>query len=795
MVEDIKKINIQDIKKYYEFLNHSSQSELRLIEPSWKTKKPIPKQIWVNSEEEFVKEVEKNNGKYNMYVGINERSSEGKTDADIKLITNIGHDIDAHSGTSESFIAAQEVALKMKDDCIKRGYQEPLVICSGRGFWVIHHVSPIENTELNVKKIKAFGSKLKKKYEVEGIELDSTVYNPSRIARIPGTMNISDKDNPVLSFIVNEPSSNEDCILCDDILNIEVEEYSKNFSANPNVSNGICSFMDYCLTHEIPKGERHAIISRNMAIYISDHPDRELLKEQYSKIQKGSPTELDQWLTNIDKNGKNKYPFSIGQLVNFTRKYKIPFDWKTTPEYRNWLKEKRAERELENEIGREKKAEEFGKAIRYFTDKRHLAEQFIKVQPIFYDEYKLWWIWRSKKFSWEIIDETDVMNKIAEHSEADTISSKEKNEILESLKQVSRLKKPEGVKPTWIQFKNLIVDIETGEELEATPNYFITNPIPWALNKERQGETPEMDRILKEWVGEDYIKSLYQILAYCLLPDYPIHRLFCFIGGGMNGKSCFLRLLQTFVGQDNVTATELDVLLASRFEVTRLHKKLVCMMGETNFSEMSKTSILKKLTGQDTIGFEYKNKTPFEGENYAKILLATNNLPTTSDKTIGFYRRWMIIDFPNQFSEQTNILDQIPEEEYGMLAVKCIGILSDLLVERRFHMEGSIEERMKRYEDKSDPLEKFIKEFTDDEPDNHIFKWEFEKKLNQWCDENRFRHMADTTIGRKMKEKGFETGQITIPWEEGGFTRDKKIRAWIGIKWQEDNAKEQVEQE
>ena len=34
-------------------------------------------------------------------------------------------------------------------------------------------------------------------------------------------------------------------------------------------------------------------------------------------------------------------------------------------------------------------------------------------------------------------------------------------------------------------------------------------------------------------------------------------------------------------------------------------------MGETNFSEMNKTSILKKISGNDLIGFEYKNKKTF----------------------------------------------------------------------------------------------------------------------------------------------------------------------------------------
>ena len=71
----------------------------------------------------------------------------------------------------------------------------------------------------------------------------------------------------------------------------------------------------------------------------------------------------------------------------------------------------------------------------------------------------------------------------------------------------------------------------------------------------------------------------------------------------------------------------------------------------------------------------------------------------------------MIIDFPNRFSEKKDILKDIPEEEYQMLAVKCVGILKDLLDKREFYKEGSIEQRMKKYEDHSDPLEKFIKEF------------------------------------------------------------------------------------
>ena len=438
----------------------------------------------------------------------------------------------------------------------------------------------------------------------------------------------------------------------------------------------------------------------------------------------------------------------------------------------------------------ESKKELFGtesiveKTIRNFLNKRDLAQQILGVQPLHYDTARIWWLWDINEFKWKVVDETDILNFVGELSFANTVNSRDKVEILEALKQASRKAKPTPMKPTWIQFQDTIVDIKTGEEFKASPEYFVTNPLPYPLHKERYVETPIMNRIFAEWVGEEYVKTLYQIISYCMIPSYPLHRIFCFIGGGMNGKSCFLNLLRKFIGEENVCSTELDTLITSRFEITRLHKKLVCQMGETNFSEMNKTSILKKLSGGDLIGFEYKRKDPFEEINYAKIIIATNNLPTTTDKTIGFYRRWMIIDFPNQFGEKKDILEDIPEEEYEILAVKCLGILKDLLDEREFHKEGTIEERQKRYEDHSDPLEKFLSEFTEDEPNEHIFKWEFEKNLSEWCTENKFRKMSEVAIGKKMKEKGIEQGKVTANWDENNGTT-KQIRAWLGIKWRE----------
>jgi len=411
------------------------------------------------------------------------------------------------------------------------------------------------------------------------------------------------------------------------------------------------------------------------------------------------------------------------------------------------------------------------------------AEMFIEKQPLFYDKSGLWWIWNNDLKFWNLVDEIEILNLINRDLNIDTTKSQSKTEILNALKQVGRNNTPKFEDKRLIQFKNGLVHLnEPNNILEPNSNYFITNPLNW--NYGESEETPKIDHLFNQWVGEKYSKSLYEILAYCMLPDYPIHRLFCFVGSGLNGKGTYFRLMNKFLGEKNITSCELDTLLTSRFEVTRLHKKLVCQMGETNFNEMKRTSMLKKLTGGDLIGYEYKGKTPFEDYNYAKIVISTNGLPTTNDKTIGFYRRWMIIDFPTQFTEKFDILRDIPDYEFENLGRKCVRILNELLNNREFTNEGSIEERQSRYEERSNPIGKFMEMFIEEDLNCYISKSDLKRKLNAWLLENKHRGISEVTLGKIMKHKNIETIKQTLnePLDIDG----KKIdRIWVygGIKW------------
>jgi P4 family phage/plasmid primase-like protien len=530
--------------------------------------------------------------------------------------------------------------------------------------------------------------------------------------------------------------------------------------------------INYCCNHELPAGQRNNIINKNLAILVALRQDKDRIIESYNKYNEGSGS-IQGWINSFlrgdikEVNDKELKKYIIDNNIQYDIEENEP---SSIAEYRT------------------------EKAIRVFLDKRDLAEQFIKIQPMFYDEGRNYWIWNFADSSWKIVDEVDILNLIQQNSSGNTIESKERNEILEALRQVGRSHTPKHIKKTWIQFKDKFVDIKTKEEFEATAEYFATNPIPYSIGFTK--ETPVIDMLFKQWVGNDQVVLLKEIMAYCMLPDYPIHRIFCFLGEGRNGKSRYLELIARLIGNDNVAACELDNLMRSRFEMFALYKKLAVQMGETNFSTMSRTAILKSLTGQDRVNFEAKNKNPISDINYAKLLISTNNLPESEDKSDGFYRRWLCIDFPNKFPEGKDILDIIPSEEYNNFCAQAIDLLNKLFETGKFTNEGTVEERQKRYEDRSNPFDKFIKEFCVQYDDEHIFKYDFKKSLDDFCKEHKFRILTDLQIKNNLSKMNiYEGREEKQSWDDQRkeFVT-KRIFAWRGIGWKDKGLnKEKIE--
>ncbi|KKN59054.1 hypothetical protein LCGC14_0546090 [marine sediment metagenome] len=422
-----------------------------------------------------------------------------------------------------------------------------------------------------------------------------------------------------------------------------------------------------------------------------------------------------------------------------------------------WIPEKR---EVFTEEAPEEKPKKKRKLKQIFS-RRGQIESFWKEQPFFYDKSKLFWLWDKEDKKWVRSDEVDFLNSIQESLGIETINSKTKSELISGFQQIGRKKCPKEMEKHWVQFKDMIYDIRTGGSFEATPEYFITNPIPYNVGK--SDETPEIDKLLIEWVGEKYKQTLYEIMAYNISLNKFMQRIIALCGGGSNGKGTFIKLNYKFLGKDNCVSSEIKTLSENVFEAAVLYRKLLCVMGEVSYGDLKNTNQLKKLGGEDLISFQFKGKTPFTDENTATCICATNSLPSTPDKSVGFYRKWLIVDFPNQFEEiSKDLIEKIPEKEFENLAKKCLNILKELYKTKKFTNEGNFEERIKRYEERSNPVMKFVDDYCEEKIGFNTPIRNFTNECNKYLKSKHLRVLTANQIGKILRNEGFMVGNRKI---------------------------------
>ena len=174
---------------------------------------------------------------------------------------------------------------------------------------------------------------------------------------------------------------------------------------------------------------------------------------------------------------------------------------------------------------------------------------------------------------------------------------------------------------------------------------------------------------------------------------------------------------------------------------------------------------------------EFKYKKPFDAYNYAKILIATNSLPESNDKSDGFFRRWLIVDFPNIFPEGRDPLLDIPDSEFPKLCGKAVKLIPSLLARGRFTNEGDIESRRRKYKEKSSPLSEFIREYCVE--GEGIPCRDFLETYREYCKGNDYQEKGNIATGKEMKQLGY--GSI-LKRLNGGDPE----KVYPNLKWKSD---------
>jgi putative DNA primase/helicase len=290
--------------------------------------------------------------------------------------------------------------------------------------------------------------------------------------------------------------------------------------------------------------------------------------------------------------------------------------------------------------------------------------------------------------------------------------------------------------PQLIPLLNGVLDIETMELKPHSPEYLFFNLLPVEYNP--TAKCPAVEKFLGEVAGcREDVDILLEVVAFCLYREYFIAKALMLVGEGCNGKSTFLNLVKTFLGKENVAGRSLQDLEENRFAKADLNHKLANIYADLPDRALWRTGTFKMLTGRDLIAAERKFQQSFIFENYAKLLFSANKVPEAYDDSDAFFRRWIIVVFPNQFvndKADPHILKKLttPEELSGLLNL-VIPALKRLLERGQFSYSKTTEEIREDYIRKSSPIGAFVMDCLAVDSDAFIPKQELFNVFAEYC--------------------------------------------------------------
>jgi len=222
----------------------------------------------------------------------------------------------------------------------------------------------------------------------------------------------------------------------------------------------------------------------------------------------------------------------------------------------------------------------------------------------------------------------------------------------------------------WVNFRNGLLDWRAGVLADHTPDARST--VQLAVEWDPEARCPAFERFVAEIVAPDVVETVWELVGYLMYSGNPLHKAVMLTGTGRNGKGTFLRAMVALLGRANCTAASLHDLVNTRFTTASLFGKLANIAGDIDGGHLENTAVFKAITGGDMISAEHKNRDRFDFTPWAVPAFSANKIPSSADTTIGYLSRWLVINFPNDFTGRENRgLDQLlraPAELAGVAA-------------------------------------------------------------------------------------------------------------------------------
>ena len=306
----------------------------------------------------------------------------------------------------------------------------------------------------------------------------------------------------------------------------------------------------------------------------------------------------------------------------------------------------------------------------------------------------------------------------------------------------------------YIAFKNGIYNIITDEFMPFSPQYIITNKIDYDYIPDAYSEL--VDKTLDKLSCYDKsIRSLLEeVIGYTFYRRNELRKAFILIGDKVNGKSTYLDMIKTLLGDNNTVALDLGE-LSDKFKKAELFGKLANIGDDIDDSFISNTAVFKKLVSGDRLNAERKGQDPFDFNNYAKMLFSANEIPRMKDKSGAVLSRLIIVPFNAKFLPTDPDFD--PYIKYKLRQPECmeylvqLGLkgLKNVLRYQQFTESEKAQNELKKYEEQNNPILLFFKEDVkiENEPTNVVYR-----RYLEFCNMNSFKPMSNIEFSKQVRK-------------------------------------------
>lgn len=331
--------------------------------------------------------------------------------------------------------------------------------------------------------------------------------------------------------------------------------------------------------------------------------------------------------------------------------------------------------------------------------------------------------------------------------------------------------------PLLFNVQNGTVDLRTGQLRPHNPLDYITKLAPVAHDATATCPTflAFLERVLPDPEVRAFIR---RAVGYSLTGETCEQCLFFLHGGGANGKSTLLTVIQAMMGDyARQAAPELLVSRGGDRHPTELADlfgaRLVASVEVDEGKRLAET-LVKQMTGGDKMKARFMRADFFEWTPTHKLFLAANHRPEIRGTDYAIWRRIHLVPFTVTIP---------PAERDGRLGAKLLAELPGIL---NWAIQGcldwqryglgvpqAVKDATEEYRQEQDVLADFLAECCVIDPQAYAVAGVLHKAYTTWCEDGGVKPISSTAFGRRLTERGFRAEKPRI----GG----KQTRVWRGL--------------